>query len=126
MRYWVISMLAASPKNGAEIMNEVEAMSLGWWRPSPGSVYPLLDELAQEGVIRKRDDGRYELADRGREGVEWPFRMPRHLRTFEDMLNEMTGYVSCVDDLTRTDKSRTAPYTDKIRNIGDRLLSLTK
>jgi DNA-binding PadR family transcriptional regulator len=126
LRYWVISMLATSPKNGAEIMNEMEAMSLGWWRPSPGSVYPLLDELAQEGIIRKRDDGRYELADRSREEIGWPFGTPRRLRTLEDILNEITGYVSYIEDLTRTDKSRIAPYTDKIRSIGDRLLSLTK
>ena len=127
LRYWVISMLAASPKNGAEIMNEMEAMSLGWWRPSPGSVYPLLDDLAQEGMIKKRDDGRYELTDRGKEEMGWPFGMPqRRLRTLDDMLKEITGYVSYIENLTRSDKSKITPYSETIRNIGDRLLSLTK
>ena len=123
----MISMLATSPKNGAEIMNGMESMSLGWWRPSPGSVYPLLDELSQEGAIRKREDGRYELADKGRQAIGWPFGIPTTgPRTLEDMLNEIAGYVSYIEDLTRTDKSRITPYANTIRSIGDRLLSLTK
>lgn len=127
LRYWVISMLATSPKNGAEIMNEIEGMSLGWWRPSPGSIYPLLEELAQEGLIKKRDDGRYELAEKGREEVGWPFGMTtRRLTTVEDVLNEITGYLSYIEDLSRSDKSKVTPYVDRIRGITDRLLALTK
>jgi DNA-binding PadR family transcriptional regulator len=127
LRYWVISMLATSPRNGAEIMNEMERMSLGWWRPSPGSIYPLLDELAQEGLIKKRDDGRYELAEKGGEEVGWPFgMMTRRLRTVEDVLNEITGYLSYIEDLSRSDKSKVTAYVDRIRGITDRLLALTK
>jgi DNA-binding PadR family transcriptional regulator len=127
LRYWVISMLTTSPKNGAEIMNEIEGMSLGWWRPSPGSIYPLLDELAQEGLIKKRDDGRYELAEKGREELGWPFGMAtRRLTTVEDVLNEITGYVSYIEDLSRSDRSKVTPFVDRIRGITDRLLALTK
>ena len=33
LRHWVI-MIVAGPKNGAEIMDTIEEMNLGWWRPS--------------------------------------------------------------------------------------------
>ena len=45
---WVLSILQQSPKKGAEIMDQIEIATQGWWRPSPGSVYPLLDELQKE------------------------------------------------------------------------------
>ncbi|NON62393.1 PadR family transcriptional regulator, partial [Acidianus sp. DSM 29099] len=35
---------------GAEIMDEVERNSLGVWRPSPGSVYPMIRNLESEGL----------------------------------------------------------------------------
>jgi DNA-binding PadR family transcriptional regulator len=44
-----------------EIMDEIENMTQGWWRPSPGSVYPMLDEMVKDGLVKKREDGKYEL-----------------------------------------------------------------
>ena len=63
----VVSMLSNSPKNGVELMDDMEKMTQGWWRPSPGSVYPLLEQLTNEGLIRKREDGRYELTEKASE-----------------------------------------------------------
>src|SRR5437867_8539385 len=62
LRGWIVSILASAPKNGAEIMDEIETRTQGWWRPSPGSVYPLLEQMTQDDLLRKRDDGRYELS----------------------------------------------------------------
>src|SRR5438093_12559198 len=61
LRTMVVTMVSRNPMNGSEIMDQIEAMSQGWWRPSPGSIYPLLEELREDGVLRKREDGRYEL-----------------------------------------------------------------
>ena len=122
---WVITMLSRAPKNGAEIMQEIEGMTQGWWRPSPGSVYPLLDELVQDGVIRKREDGRYELTEQSRDQAQWPFGMgPRRPQSIEDMLSEIGGYVSYLEDLARTDKSKLAPHNDKIKSLASRLSSI--
>ncbi len=119
-------MIRRAPKNGAEIMDQIEAMSQGWWRPSPGSVYPLLEELAQDGLIKKRDDGRYELTEKGKEETEWPFGMSSrgHARSVEDMLSEISGYVSYFEDLSKSNKSKMAPYKEKIKNIENRLSAL--
>src|ERR1051325_4318880 len=73
LRMWVVSMLERSPRNGAEIMDEIELMTKGWWRPSPGSVYPLLESLVQEELIRKREHAKYELPQRGRAEMGCPF-----------------------------------------------------
>lgn len=66
-------LLAEQPRNGYELMQEVEERSGGVWRPSPGSVYPALQQLEDEGLIAPTErDGRklYELTDRGRGYVE--------------------------------------------------------
>jgi len=119
-------MIRRSPRNGAEIMAEIETMTQGWWRPSPGSVYPILDDLAKEGLIKKRDDGRYELTGKGNESIEWPFGAPNpRPQSVEDMLNDIGGFVSYFEDLQKTDDSQLEPHRKKIRDIVDRLSKLT-
>jgi DNA-binding PadR family transcriptional regulator len=62
-------LLAEEPRNGYQIMQEIQERSDGAWRPSPGSVYPALQQLEDEGLIRSEElDGRkaYRLTDAGR------------------------------------------------------------
>ena len=62
-------LLAEEPRNGYEIMQLVEERSEGVWRPSPGSVYPALAQLEDEGLIRSQElDGRkvFAITDEGR------------------------------------------------------------
>ena len=125
---WVISILERSPKNGAEIMDDIELMSKGWWRPSPGSIYPLLEAMSQEGVIRKNESGKYELTQNAREELGPPFGMHSHFGrawTVEDMVREIEGYVSYFEDLAKSDKSRIAPYRDRIKGMADRLAGIS-
>jgi DNA-binding PadR family transcriptional regulator len=54
-------------------MQEIEQRSDGAWRPSPGSVYPALQQLEDEGLVRSTEtDGRraYELTYEGQQHVE--------------------------------------------------------
>ena len=65
-------LLAEEPRNGYAIMQEIEQRSDGVWRPSPGSVYPALAQLEDEGLIRSEDaDGRkrFAITDAGREHI---------------------------------------------------------
>ena len=55
--------------HGYEVIQALEAQSGGRWRPSAGSVYPTLQQLADEGLVTSEDvDGRrtYTLTDAGR------------------------------------------------------------
>jgi DNA-binding PadR family transcriptional regulator len=69
VRTAALLLLAEEPRNGYQIMQEIEERSEGVWRPSPGSIYPALQQLEDEGLIRTTEgDGRklYELTDAGR------------------------------------------------------------
>ena len=73
VRFAVIDVLAEAPMHGYEIIRTLEERSGGRWRPSPGSVYPTLQLLADEGLVTAADvDGRrvYSLTDDGRAARE--------------------------------------------------------
>jgi DNA-binding PadR family transcriptional regulator len=73
IRTAALLLLAEEPRNGYQIMQEVEERSEGAWRPSPGSVYPALQQLEDEGLVRSEEaDGRkaFTLTDAGRAHVE--------------------------------------------------------
>jgi DNA-binding PadR family transcriptional regulator len=73
VRQAALLLLYEGPLNGYQIMQEIEQRSDGAWRPSPGSVYPALAQLEDEGLVRTEelDDRRvYVLTDAGRARVE--------------------------------------------------------
>jgi DNA-binding PadR family transcriptional regulator len=70
IRTAALLLLAEEPRNGYQIMQEVQERSGGVWSPSPGSVYPALQQLEDEGLIRTEEaDGRklFAITDSGRE-----------------------------------------------------------
>jgi DNA-binding PadR family transcriptional regulator len=69
VRLAALLLLSEEPRNGYAIMQEIEERSGGVWRASPGSVYPALSQLEDEGLIRSEErDGRrvYAITDAGR------------------------------------------------------------
>lgn len=73
VRTAALLLLAEEPRNGYQIMQELEERSGGAWRPSAGSVYPALQLLEDEGLVRSEQaDGRklLHLTDAGRRLVE--------------------------------------------------------
>ena len=73
VRTALLTLLAEEPRNGYQLMQEIEQRSDGIWRPSPGSVYPALQQLEDEGLVRTTEsEGRrvFELTDEGRAHVE--------------------------------------------------------
>ncbi|HKT21468.1 MAG TPA: PadR family transcriptional regulator, partial [Nitrososphaerales archaeon] len=96
----VLYLLSASPKNGVELMDGVESITRGWWRPTPGSIYPLLKEMSDQGIVKKQDDGKYELTDKGRSQFGGPpSHRPHWPRNTGDMVTQMNSFVSYMEDL---------------------------
>jgi DNA-binding PadR family transcriptional regulator len=127
LRMAVVSMLSNSPKNGVELMDEMEKMTQGWWRPSPGSVYPLLEQLTNDGMIKKREDGRYELTEKAGEELEWSFGPSfRKQPSMDEMINEISGFVSYFEEVSKTDRSKTASYSQKVKELAERLSALAQ
>src|SRR6476646_4453554 len=73
VRLALLRLLVEEPRNGYQLMKEIEERSEGAWRPSPGSVYPTLSQLEDEGLVRSVEaDGNrlFEITDAGREHLE--------------------------------------------------------
>src|SRR4029450_11675153 len=72
VRAAILAVLAEQPMNGYQIIQEIASRSGGAWKPSPGSIYPTLQQLEDEGLVRVEVDGArraYTLTDEGRSYV---------------------------------------------------------
>ncbi len=73
MKYVILKQLREKPKHGYEIMKDLAEQMHGCYSPSPGTVYPTLQWLEDEGLVRSRDvDGKkvYEITDAGNKFLE--------------------------------------------------------
>jgi DNA-binding PadR family transcriptional regulator len=69
IRTALLAVLAEGPGHGYDVMQNLEDKTGGAWRPSPGSVYPTLQLLEDEGLVRSTErDGKrvFEITDAGR------------------------------------------------------------
>lgn len=71
LRFLVLKLLTEKPLSGAEIVEEIERETDGRWKPSPGSIYPLLASLQDRGFTHESSTGetgmkRYVLTDNGK------------------------------------------------------------
>ncbi|UCC58299.1 MAG: PadR family transcriptional regulator [Candidatus Bathyarchaeum sp.] len=71
LQFLVLKLLTEKPMSGAEIVEEIEQETSGRWKPSPGSIYPLLARLQDKGYtsesyIRESGMKRYVLTDEGK------------------------------------------------------------
>ncbi len=66
LRVWILKLISQGPKTGYGIIKEMQR-KIGW-QPSPGSVYPLLQMLREEGILEARPAGKkvyWELTPKG-------------------------------------------------------------
>ena len=71
IRAAILALLTEEPMHGYQIIQELAERTGGVWRPSPGSVYPTLQQLEDEELVRENasESGKrvYALTDAGRE-----------------------------------------------------------
>jgi len=84
LRYQVLKLLNEKPMSGSELMSEIEKQTNGYWKPSPGSIYPLLAWLQDKGYIKEASEQeagtkRYALTEQGKAFLE------EHVKTREEL-----------------------------------------
>ena len=74
LRYHVLESLNQQPMSGSELMDAIQKHTEGTWKPSPGSIYPLLAWLQDNAYIKElpTENGfkRYELTQSGKDFLE--------------------------------------------------------
>lgn len=115
LKVLVLYILSEGPKNGAELMDTIDVMSHGHWKPSPGSIYPLLSKATQENLIVKREDRRYELTKTGLEEIHmFKIGTMDKAETVEGILNEIDSNLSYLEDLQ---EEKLTPYKHTLEDI---------
>jgi DNA-binding PadR family transcriptional regulator len=69
LRLLVLALIEKEPRHGYEIIKHIEDMTLGFYAPSPGVVYPTLTYLEEAGYVVSEPDGnkkRYAITEEGR------------------------------------------------------------
>jgi DNA-binding PadR family transcriptional regulator len=72
LKYYILKLLSEDSYTGYGLIKEIEEET-GFWEPSTGSVYPLLESLEEEGLIEGQDTDRgssWEITDKGSEAYE--------------------------------------------------------
>ena len=73
VRLAILGLLAEGPQNGYAVIKTIAERTGGAWKPSPGSVYPTLQQLVDEELVVSTGDGRktlFELTDAGKAEAE--------------------------------------------------------
>ena len=112
VRAAVLALLAERPMHGYEMLEELSRRTQGLWRPSPGSVYPTLQQLEDEGLVHSEEsDGKrvFRLTDGGKAEVERrgedqppPWEVGDESGPFVDLRKAGFGLVSAVMQVAQT------------------------
>jgi DNA-binding PadR family transcriptional regulator len=52
LRFYILRLLSENPMKGYEVITRIEERTAGFWKPGPGSIYPMLESMRTEGLIR--------------------------------------------------------------------------
>ncbi|MFK4640786.1 PadR family transcriptional regulator [Paenarthrobacter histidinolovorans] len=105
VRAAILSLLAEAPSNGYGLIKTIAEKTSGAWRPSPGSVYPTLQQLVDEELITAVGEGRrteFTLTDDGRAYVAeheeelanaWNTEADGNMQEFHQSIGKLMGVV---------------------------------
>lgn len=124
MKYYVLWLLSSKAMKGSELMDEIQKQSMGWWRPSPGTIYPLLNNMEKDGFVHRLNDLKYSITEKGLSEIgiskDGKTRDDDENWTAAKVLSEMEGYVSYLEEIS----SEVSLHKESIENIINRLTRL--
>jgi DNA-binding PadR family transcriptional regulator len=121
LRPMILFLLSKKPMNGVELMNEIQISTMGNWRPSPGSLYPILYELTDEGLIVKGDDGKYKLTDEGKEFVKATWMAFYVSPDPSFMIENINSYLDILENLIKENKDMLSIYKESLKKLKERI-----
>ncbi|MEZ0374657.1 MAG: PadR family transcriptional regulator [Candidatus Sericytochromatia bacterium] len=104
VRAAILALLAEQPRNGYQLIQEIGERSGGNWKPSPGSIYPALQQLEDEGLVRAEDSsegkklfalteaGEAWLREQPQEAAPWENlgeQLPEALQEFQALMGQV-------------------------------------
>lgn len=108
----ILVLLAEQPANGYRLMQEIEERSDGAWRPSPGSVYPALQQLEDEGLIEAD-------AERGRKSFALTTDGEKYVEDNREKLGEpWKGLDADVNEATKAFWKEIKPLIEAMKQVG--------
>jgi DNA-binding PadR family transcriptional regulator len=120
LRLMILWLLYQSPRKGIDIIDDIYKMTWGWWRPSPGSVYPLLNKMVEDGVVVKGEEDKYVITQKGIKELESIFPLNRR-SNIEDAIEELEGLANFFNEAPREQviqfKERIMSALNKIRKV---------
>lgn len=117
LRLYLLKLLDEAPRHGYEIIRLLQDRFLGVYSPSPGTIYPRLARLEEEGLVTHEVVGGkkvYRLTDKGREEVNG------RLDELADLEKELT---ESARDIAREVKE---DVRETVRNLREELQSATR
>jgi len=126
LRFLVLKLLKEKPMSGAEIVEEIERETGGRWKPSPGSIYPLLAWLQDKDYTKelpKEESGmkRYKLTDRGEKFFEEQARFGERLRKKLEFLAPMLLKENLTEQTAREVAEILNDSAEKLEQITERI-----
>ena len=111
LRFLVLKMLSKKPMSGAEIIQEIEQQTKSW-KPSPGSIYPLLSWMQKKGFTKElpRDETgfkRYYYTEEGKKFLEQQIQVAKDfMNKIEFLAPMLVGGFNLVDSNKKFLKSK--------------------
>jgi DNA-binding PadR family transcriptional regulator len=117
LRLYLLKLLDESPRHGYEVIRLLQDRFMGVYSPSPGTIYPRLARLEEEGLVtHDESEGRkvYRITDKGRE----------ELRNRSDDLTELEDELTAsVRDIAR---EVTEDVRETVRSLREELTSAAR
>jgi DNA-binding PadR family transcriptional regulator len=117
LRLYLLKLLEEAPRHGYEVIRLLQDRFMGVYAPSPGTIYPRLARLEEEGLVAHDEvDGRkvYRITDKGREEIN------RRFDELEELEREISESVS---DIAREVKE---DVRETVRSLRDELTWATR
>jgi DNA-binding PadR family transcriptional regulator len=119
LRLYLLKLLEESPRHGYEVIRLLQDRFLGVYSPSPGTIYPRLARLEEEGLVTHevvKGKKVYSLTDKGRAELE------RRMDELADLEDEITASAQefareVQEDVRETVRSLREELTQAARDV---------